>query len=263
MRRVLIFIGLFAMIFSEAEELAQTFCYFTPPSDWEIAAPETLAPSVKIAFIKKSSKGLCSSLNLAIEEVDVSMSEYLKVVQNIHEHNRNNQWRKLGKIQTSAGSAQLTEIDTTTEFGPLRMLQLILIKDRHAYILTAAALKEEFPAFYKDFQKAFRSLTLTHDLLSTIPQHERREKLKQSQLRLLATWRERLAQLPDPQLPLANAAFQKEVWNSFQTDILEHFSDMGAFWQVLFLRTSLQGLVAETDAIAIEQIAHRTEKTPS
>ena len=135
---------------------------------------------VKMAFVKKEKKeGFCPSLNLAVENVEGTLNEYLNDVRAIYEQDRKNHWRKLGKVRTAAGEAQLTEIDTMSTLGSVRMLQLILLKEGRAYILTAAAQKNEFSTYYRDFQEAFHSLTLTQDLLEAIPQFERRTALKQ------------------------------------------------------------------------------------
>src|SRR5271163_2722042 len=88
--------------------------YFLPPAGWEIADPKFLAKRVQIAFLKKKKEGFSPSINLAIEQVEISEKEYLNAVKIIHEGDRNNRWRLLGKVRTAAGIAQLTEIDTTT-----------------------------------------------------------------------------------------------------------------------------------------------------
>ncbi len=234
----LILIGIGAISFSFAKTAGETVeCFFTPPSDWELADPKTFTPSVKIAFLKKSSKGFCPSINLAVEETQVTLSEYLKAVKTIHEQDRNTQWRALGKVHTAAGLAQLTEIDSTIDAGPIRILQLILLKEGHAYVVTAAALKEEFSNFYKEFQTAFRSLTLSSDLINNVPQLERRETLKEKQLQLLQCAEKAHAKLEDP-------AFQEKHWLPFQQTILDQFGDMGAYWQVLILKHTQEKLLA-------------------
>jgi hypothetical protein len=212
-----------------AEATSASQCYFVPPPEWEIADPSTLSPAVKISFLKNSGKGFCPSINLAIEETDVSLSDYLKAVKTIHEQDRKNQWRALGKVRTSAGMAQLTEIDSTTEWGPVRILQLILIKDKHAYVLTAAALKEEMSNYYKEVQAAFRSLTISYDLLQNIPQQERREMLNAKQEALLAAASSEKLFFEDP-------VFIEKNVIPFQKTVIDNFTDMGAFWQILVLR---------------------------
>ncbi len=229
-------------IVQAVESARLTQCFFIPPEHWDIADPKTLSPKVKMAFLKNSGKGFCPSINLAIEETDVSLTDYLKAVKAIHEQDRNNHWRPLGKVRTAAGLAQLTEIDSTTEWGPIRILQMILIKDKHAYVLTAAALKEEMSNYYQDIQSAFRSFTLSNDLLGNIPQLERREMLKQKQADLF-TAAEKYSQSPSSRKNLfEDSSFQEQHWTPFQKNVLDNFGDMGAFWQILFLRSAHEKL---------------------
>lgn len=218
-------------------------CFFVPPEGWEIADPKTFSPQVKIAFLKRGNKGFCPSINLAIEETQVSLNDYLKAVKAIHEQNRNNHWRALGKVRTPAGLAQLTEIDCATELGAIRILQLILMKEGRAYVLTAAARKEEFSDYYKEIQSAFRSLTLTSDLLSNIPQLERREILKEKQHQLLDAAEQSMLASAEKTQPLVDPSFQENHWLPFQQSVLDNFGDMGAFWQVLLLKTTQEKLL--------------------
>jgi hypothetical protein len=228
----------------DSESPANSLYFFVPPDGWEIADPNTLTPRVKIAFLKRSNKGFCPSINLAVEETTVSLSEYLKAVKAIHEQDRTNHWRALGKVRTQAGLAQLTEIDSNTDLGPVRILQLILIKEGRAYVLTAAALKEEISEYYKDFQAAFRSLTLTSDLLSNIPQLERRENLKEKQQQLLIAAQESLKSFSEKKNLLDDNNFQEKHWAPFQSFILENFKDMGTFWQIMLLKNNQEKLLS-------------------
>lgn len=219
-------------------------CFFLPPTHWEITDPQTLPPCVKIAFTKKSNKGFCPSINLAIEETSSSLSDYLKAVRAIHELDRHHQWRLLGKVRTNAGLGQLTEIDLPTDFGPVRILQFILIKDNHAYIITAAALKEEIADYYKDFQTAFRSLTLTSDLLNHIPQLERRETLREKQKQLLQAAQEFLPASAENANLLEDPSFLEKYWLPFQKLIIDDFADRGTFWQILLLKNTQEQIFA-------------------
>lgn len=194
-----------------------------------------------MAFFQKSNKGFCPSINLAVEETDASLHDYLKAVKAIHERDRKNHWRTLGKVRTGAGLAQLTEIDTSSDYGPIRMLQLILIKDKHAYILTAAALKEDFSEHYREFQSTFRSLELTNDLLSSIPQLDRRELLKNEQSQLLVSWKKENRLAEDP------------AFHAFQKILLDNYADMGAFWQTLVLRQTQEKLISVSEPTPIDE----------
>jgi hypothetical protein len=189
-------------------------CYFFPPSSWSLADPSTLSKRVKVAFFGKGEKGFQPSLNLSVEEIATSASEYLKAVKKIHEKDSAKRWRHLGKFNTAAGEAMLTEIDTRNSWGAIRLLQLIFVKEKSAYILTACALKEEFVKFYKDFQKAFHSFTLTRDLTEAVSPSLRREEL-----------RSQLAKMQEAASP--------EDKEHFRRKILDDFTDMGSYWQLL------------------------------
>jgi hypothetical protein len=230
-------------IVQTAETTSASQCFFIPPENWEIADPKSLSPKVKISFLKNSGKGFCPSINLAIEDTDVSLNDYLKAVKIIHEQDRNNHWRSLGKVRTAAGIAQLTEIDATTEWGPVRILQLILVKDRRAYVLTAAALKEEISHYYKEIQSAFRSLTLSNDLFENIPQLERREILKQKQTELLTAAKVYIQASAPGEKIFKDQDFQEKHWIPFEKTVLNNFKDMGAFWQILILRNVYENLI--------------------
>lgn len=222
-------------------EQPQVFSYITPPKGWEIANPKFLAKSVQIAFLKKSLSGFCPSINLAVEKSNLSLPEYLNVIRQIHESDKRNRWRQLGKVHTLSGIGQLTEIDTTTEFGPVRMLQLILVKQGYTYVVTAAALKEEIAQHYQEFQSAFRSLQVTSDLISTVPQMERRDSLKERSEQLISTWQNILQQ---GTATLLDPGFQKDHWTPFQNSIVQDFQDMGSHWQVLFLKNLQEKMAA-------------------
>lgn len=219
-------------------------CFFIPPNSWEVADPRSLSPKVKIAFLKNTGKGFCPSINLAIEETDASLTEYLKAVRSIHEQDRSNHWRMLGKVRTGAGLAQLTEIDSMTEWGAVRLLQLIFVKEGSAYVLTAAALKEDFPNYYKVIQSAFRSFTLSNDLFANIPQLEQRELLKQKQSELFSAAQDRLSSISQQQNLFEDQSFREKNWVAFQKAVLDNFSEMGAYWQILVLRSAYEKLLS-------------------
>jgi hypothetical protein len=210
MRQLISFLLLFSICYGN-----EPFCYFMAPKKWDITDPRHLASHVKIGFIGKGKKGFNPSLNLASEKVSLTLTEYVKKVKSIHEADRNNRWRDLGKFTTAAGEARLTSIESTTEWGPTRLLQLLLVKDGQAYILTGCAAKEEFSDYYGEFQNAFRSLQiLSHPLDSLTPQ-------KKEQLEKLTSQ-------------------EPKDWPLIQKVITEDFSDMGACWQIFTLKLLME-----------------------
>jgi hypothetical protein len=200
------------------ESQDSSYCYFIPPKGWELADQNKLSPRVKICFIGKSSNNLLPSVNLATEEVDISLKAYVDIVKRDCESDPNCLWRDLGKYNTSLGEGRLTEREVKTEWGISRQVQLIVIKDQRAYILTAGALKEEFSRHYQDFEGVLGSLTLTNDLTANIPSSEKKELL----LKLIEN--------------LKTVGFQKEAWEPFQQKIINDFTEMGPYWQILLLR---------------------------
>jgi hypothetical protein len=225
---LLYFIALAIPLFAEAK----IYSYFCPPKGWEIATPESKATHVMLGFIGPNKNGFSPSLNLAVESVgDLSISDYIKAVKAIHERSPQNHFRQLGKIRTRAGESTLTEIDTKTEWGDVRLMQMIFLKDKIAYILTAAALKEEFGSLTRDFQRAFQSFTVTDDLFMPVPGEERQEMLKKS----FESVKKALVGI-SPQ----DKKFQKEYWQPFEKTITTNFSDMGPFWQFLVFQEALK-----------------------
>ena len=211
MRTIKAFI--FCLLFIQS--YADPTCYFIPPPEWSLADPTKLSPRVKVAFLGKSSKGLLPSVNLATEKVDVSLKAYIDAVKKIHEADPNTRWRDLGSFKTSLGEGRLTEIETQIAWGIARRMQLIVIKDSTAYIMTVGALKDEFPKHYKTFEAVLSSLRLTDDLTSAITSPQKKAQLAQL-----------IQQLRD----------DKNSWELFQQKIISDFSDMGAYWQALLLQ---------------------------
>lgn len=130
---------------------------FTPPTGWRSADPKSLPKHVRAMVVGKGAREFPPSLNLGIEPYKGTLKEYLKIVKAINE-TQNASWKDLGNILTEAGEASLSQVDTKGEWGDVKMMHVILLKDEMIYILTAASLKEEFPKFYQEFFKSMRSL---------------------------------------------------------------------------------------------------------
>lgn len=221
------FILFFTSLHSEA--------YFTPPKDWLLADPAKLSPRVKVSFLTKGEKEYCPSMNLASEKVSISLDDYMKAVKEAHARDKNSKWRDLGKFTSCAGEGRLSEIETKTPLGTARLLQFIFVKDNTAYVVTGSALKEEFAKHMKEFQKAFQSFSITADLFEGIEKKQRREALKKEVEDLLLAWQKRKAGLESEPNNI-DEDFQKCTLLPFQKKILEDYSDMGGYWQILMLQ---------------------------
>lgn len=130
---------------------------FTPPQGWKLANPDELPPNVKVMVVGSGSLTLSPSISLATEDSNKTLAEYLKIVKEINA-SKGAKWINLGKIQTQAGEANLSQVDSLTKWGTIRMMHVILAKNGTIYILTAAALKEEFPQYKTTFLESLRSL---------------------------------------------------------------------------------------------------------
>lgn len=131
---------------------------FDPPSGWLMADPDKLPENVLVMVVGKGEHEFPPSINLSTEEYSGTLKEYLKIVKEIND-GQGADWKDLGTVRTQAGEASLSQVDIETEWGYVKMMHVILIRDEVTYILTAAALKEEFPKFYKDFFNSLRSLS--------------------------------------------------------------------------------------------------------
>ena len=135
---------------------------FTPPEGWHLADTKNLPQHVQMMVVGKGKHEFPPSINLSTEEFDGTIKDYLKIVKEINA-SQGSDWKDLGIIRTPAGEGSLSQADVVTEWGPVRMLHVILSKNGLIYILTAAALKDEFPKFYKTFFDSLRSVQINKD----------------------------------------------------------------------------------------------------
>lgn len=138
---------------------------FTPPEGWRQADTSLLPQNVKLMVVGKGIHDFPPSISLATEEYKGTMKQYLKRVKEINA-SKGSEWKDLGTIKSDAGVLNLSQTDSLTEWGKIRMLHVMLKKDGEMYILTAASLRDEFSKFYKDFFDAFKSLRFQRDLMN-------------------------------------------------------------------------------------------------
>lgn len=135
---------------------------FTPPKGWKMADTNALPPHVRAMVVGVSAKEFPPSINLSLEEYTGTLRDYLRIIKDINQ-SQGSEWKDLGTIRTQAGDASLSQADAITEWGPVRMMHVILNRNGMIYILTAASLKEEFPKYYKIFFESLRSLRINQD----------------------------------------------------------------------------------------------------
>lgn len=130
---------------------------FNSPKGWHYADKSALPPSVKVMVIGKGPSEYPPSINLGTEKYQGTLKQYLNRIKEINA-SQGITWKDLGTIHTQAGDASLSQIDSKTQWGEVRMMHVILMKNGTVYIVTAAALKEEFPIFYKEIFNSLQSL---------------------------------------------------------------------------------------------------------
>lgn len=133
---------------------------FTPPTGWKSADLEKLSPVIKMMLIGTGKDHFPPSITLAVEPFKGTLKDYLKIVKNLNQAEKT-EWKDLGKIQTKAGTASLSQFDEKSNWGSVRTMTTILVKNGNAYILSATALQSEFSNFYKEFFNAMKSLDIT------------------------------------------------------------------------------------------------------
>ncbi|MDR2539111.1 MAG: hypothetical protein LBC45_00560 [Chlamydiales bacterium] len=219
----------------------QPSCFFTPPPNWDFADPKIWAPRVKVAFISKTKqKTLAPSVILAVEETKADLPKYLQAVQAIYEKKRKTRWcnvdlAKAGLAHLS-NSAHLLQIDMKTQYGSVRKLQLIFIKENKAYILTTTALKKEFSNYLEAFQKTLSSFTYTCDLYTPLSK-ELKTDLEQLETALFEKWKALLVKKTGFEEMFNQTEFQELYWLPLQKKVLEDCQTLGAYWQMIVLRS--------------------------
>lgn len=133
---------------------------FTPPQNWKMVDPNVLPKHVLAMIVGTGQSDFPPNMNLGYEKYDGSVKEFIRKVVKSELENAHAEWKDLGTVQTNAGVAQLIQVDSKTKWGDERQMQAFIKHDDTVYILTASALRTEFPTFYKEFFNSIRSLTI-------------------------------------------------------------------------------------------------------
>lgn len=213
---------------------------FTPPTGWFLADPKALPSNVKVMVVGKGNSEYPPSLNLTTEKFSGTLKQYLKIVKSIND-SKGDEWKDLGTIRTEAGEGSLSQVDIKSKFGTERLMHVILEKNGTIYILTAAALKNEFPKYYKDFFSSMRSLRINKDNFELVKEAPRRNLLQKSTNDLKQAWAayyQKFKQSPqeNPIADLYEAAFksegfQSQYWIPYKNMLAKDYADMGNSWQ--------------------------------
>lgn len=216
-RLIIFFFIFFFPILSFAEE----YCIFIPPKNWQFVDPKQLGEYVVAAFVGKNKNIFYRPmLNFAEEQIDIDEQKYIEAVKEKHGEMPDTIWRQIGKQKTMCGEATIAEIEVKSKYGPLKMIQAIVVKENNAYILTGSVSKDDFYQFNKEFLLAIKSLYVTDDLYSFVKDENKKSDLKK-RVELVASDKD-LEQL--------------------EKHLKQSFSSEGLFWQMLLLKKAYEGL---------------------
>lgn len=205
--------------------------FFTPPEGWRVAEAAQLPPHVKVMVVGKGNHVFAPSLNLTVEPFKGTLKQYLKIVKAIND-SKGATWQDLGTIRTQAGNANLSQVDVKTEWGDSRMMHVILLKNNNVYILTAAALKDEFSQFYKEFFSSLRSLNINKNVFEMVSSPKKRSDLEKSVSELKKGW-ETLASSSKSTSKDAlfnSDDFQANYWKPFSEKLTKDYKEMSPLW---------------------------------
>jgi len=159
---------LFLILFSIKAFAKEKTAFFIPPKDWIVVNPSTYTKYIKVMFAKNE-KAICRpTIILSTQETDLSLDDYTNTAKKEHEIDPNITYKILGQLDLLTGKASLSEVSKTVNGIDYKILQLISIKDKTAYVLTAASKKEEVVDNYKIFTDSFKTFELLDDLFSKV-----------------------------------------------------------------------------------------------
>src|SRR5579872_1872603 len=199
--------------------ISEPICTFIPPSGWEIAKLINPSPFIKIGFVGKGSTSFRPSINLALEEADGDLKDYVKAVKKIHLADPDTKCRDLGKFNMRAGEGRLLDITVSTSHGDIKQYQALFVKENKAYILTIAVLKEDFLRFQKEMIQSLESMNLIPDLYTPLDEKQQTE-LKEFFSRMEGN---------------ASPESKKKELERMHKTLSEKYSQIGPHWHYLVL----------------------------
>ncbi len=132
------------------------------PDGWECVTDQSQLPKkVQLIAISPTKTKFTPSINIASEETDQSLADYVDTAKLYHESDGETHVTKLGQIPTQAGQALLLQIDRKTDFGMVRFLQASVILNHVAYVVTATCLRDEFANYCSPFFDSIKSFEVT------------------------------------------------------------------------------------------------------
>lgn len=217
----------------------QGIAVFTPPKGWSAADKNALSPHVKILVVgPKIQNEMPPTMNLMIESYEGTLKNYLKNVKKIND-SHGDAWKDLGSLKTKAGDASLSQVEVRSKWGGEKLMHAIIVRNGYAYVLTAAASKNEFGRFYQQFYTALRSLQIYDNVLDLVEVPYKKERLKMAYENIENAFKnalqaQNLTSLADNERKehvFLSADFQNNQWRPFKAMLQEDYTDLGEDWQ--------------------------------
>ncbi len=232
MKKILALLTLLpALLFAGNEK-----CTFTLSSNWKLADPKKTPDGVTIALVYPKKGAISPSLNLTEEITSLSQEAYVDAVTNLYARDAKQQVRSVGDFLLKAGNTgHLLQIDRDEGYVALRQLQLIIVQEGKAHILTATVAKEEFLASLPEITAILRSTSL-------VKQVALRDEIRKQ----IDAARENL----ENELYKKNRStyfftkeFQGKKWRPFERLIETLCADEGPYFQLLLIQEEQKKLL--------------------
>lgn len=165
-RLLLLFLISLSSLIGEVDQLL-----ISPPDGWKTALKETLPKRIKLMLVGQGKGFFPPSIHLGIEPYPGTHQEYLRMVKHVNT-TFGDKTRELGEIDTPAGKGLLIQVDSKNNFGPLRLLHFVLIRERTVFVLTGVSLQAESGSLMSTFLKVVQGLRFAPSLYDEIPSEE-------------------------------------------------------------------------------------------
>lgn len=134
---------------------------FDPPKKWQcITDKDGLPAKVEAVYMGNGAHGFNPSINIAMEETNLPLADYVKMAQGYHEKQPHTKCLLLGSCNCRAGSMELLQIEQITSWGEVRFLQAAFVKDKMAYVVTATCLEKDYDEYYQKFLQSLQTFNL-------------------------------------------------------------------------------------------------------
>jgi hypothetical protein len=130
------------------------------PDAWSrIETPDNTPKTVKLLLRGEGRAEVPPTVNIAVEQLPAATTtqHYLECVRALYESNPLANYSYLGALPGGRTPLELVQVQLTTPWGDMELLQGILIQNDKAFIVTASARQDEFCEQLPTFIRALQS----------------------------------------------------------------------------------------------------------